>query len=95
MRAAIAESWVVYSMPVKGSREGMRGICEQAEWDAMELAKPGAKTLIQGNITNEGEAERLARGASGAAKTRAKARLTAWPCEVATVLTQAKGPMAG
>jgi hypothetical protein len=95
MRAAIAESWVVYSMPVKGSREGMRGICEQAEWDAMELAEPGAKTLIQSGITNEGEAERLARGASGAAKTRSKARLTAWPCEVATVLTQAKGPMAG
>jgi len=95
MRAAIAESWVVYSMPAKGSPEGMRAVCEQAEWDAMELAKPGARTLIRGNITNEGEAERLARGAWGAAKARSKARLTSFPWEVATALSGATGQMAG
>ena len=72
MRAAVAESWVVYRMPVKGVPAGVRGICEQAEWDAMELARPGVNTLIRGGLTNEGEAERLARGASGAAKPRNK-----------------------
>ena len=83
-------------MPVKGSPDGMRAVCEQGEWDAMELANPGAKTLIRGGIANEGEAERLARGASGAAKPRnSKARLTSFPWEAATVLTGAKGPMAG
>ena len=35
-----ATTWVVYQMPVKGTPEGVRGICEQWEWDAMELAKP-------------------------------------------------------
>jgi hypothetical protein len=96
MRAAIAESWVVYSMPMKGSAEGIRAVCVQSEWDAMEVAKPGAKTLVRAGIWNEGEAERLARGTSGAATTRSsKTRLTSWPGEVATALTQAKGPMAG
>ena len=96
MRAAIAESWVVYSMPAKGSPEGTRAVCEQAEWDAMELANPGAKTLIQGGLTNEGEAERLARGTSGAARPRGPKRaITSWPWEVATVLAGTKGPVAG
>jgi hypothetical protein len=31
----------------------------------MELAKPGQHQLIHAGITNEGEAERLARGTSG------------------------------
>ena len=95
MRAAVAESWVVYRMPVKGIPAGVRGICEQAEWDAMEPAKPGVNTLIRAGLTNEGEAERLARGASGAARTRSKARLTSFPWEAAPVLAGAKGPMAG
>jgi len=82
-------------MALRHCSAGVRAVCEQAEWDAMELANPGVNTLIQGGITNEGEAERLARGASGAAKTRSKARLTSWPWEVATVLAEAKGPMAG
>jgi hypothetical protein len=96
MRAANAESWVVYQMPVKGVPAGVRGICDQAEWDAMELARPGVNTLIQGGFTSEGEAERLARGASGAARPRSsKGRLTSWPGEVATALSGATGPMAG
>ena len=39
----------------------MNAVCEQCEWDAMELAQPGRHALIQAGITNEGEAERLAR----------------------------------
>ena len=96
MRAAVAESWVVYRMPVKGIPAGVRGICEQAEWAAMELSKPGVNTLIQGGLTNEGEAERLARGSSGAARARgAKRAITSWPWEVATVLAGTTGPANG
>ena len=40
-------------------------VCEQDDWDALELAQPGKHKLIRTGITNEGEAERLARGTSG------------------------------
>jgi len=74
----------------------MRAVCEQAEWDAIELANPGVNTLIQAGISNEGEAERLARGTSGAARPRGPKRaITSWPWEVATVLAGTKGPVAG
>jgi hypothetical protein len=54
-------SWVVYRMAIHGKPSGMSAVCEQEEWDAMERAKPGHHTLVQAGITNEGEAERLAR----------------------------------
>ena len=96
MRAAIAECWVVYRMPVRNCPDGMRAVCEQAEWDAMELANPGVNTLIQAGITNAGEAERLARGTSGAARPRgARRAITSWPWEVAADLAATKGPAAG
>ena len=57
--------WVVYQMSVRGHPDGMRAVCEQSEWDAMERAQPGQHKLIQAGIPNEGEAERLARGTSG------------------------------
>ncbi len=60
-----AESWVVYLMTVKKNAAGMNAVCEQAEWDAMELARPGLHTLVRSGIANEAEAERLARGTSG------------------------------
>src|SRR6478672_6670086 len=59
-------SWVVYQMTIHGKATGMNAVCEQREWDAMERAQPGRHTLVQAGITNEGEAERLARGAPGA-----------------------------
>jgi hypothetical protein len=49
---------------------GMKAVCEQTEWDAMEKAKPGQYHLIQGGIASESEAELLARGASGDSKPR-------------------------
>jgi len=55
-------SWVVYRMTLRNKTTGMGAVCEQAEWEAMELAKPGYHTLVRAGITNEGEAERLARG---------------------------------
>jgi hypothetical protein len=63
-----AAAWVVYLMPDAKHPEGRRAVCEQGEWDAMELAQPGHYTLVQAGIRNEGEAERLARGTSGDAK---------------------------
>ena len=56
-------SWVVYKMTVSKVPEGLNAVCEQSEWDAMEHAQPGHHKLIQEGITNEGEAERLARSA--------------------------------
>jgi len=54
-------SWVVYRMTIHGKPNGMNAVCEQSEWEAMERAQPGYHTLISAGITNEGEAERLAR----------------------------------
>jgi hypothetical protein len=56
-------SWVVYRMimRVKGETTGMGAVCDQDEWEAMERAQPGRHTLIWSGISNEGEAERLAR----------------------------------
>jgi hypothetical protein len=53
--------WVVYRMTIRGKPSGMNAVCQQSEWEAMERAQPGYHTLIRAGITNEGEAERLAR----------------------------------
>ena len=70
-----AVAWVVYKMPVHGRAELMCAVCEQHEWDAMELAQPGHYKLVRAGITNEAEAERLARGTSGDAKHHLPRRL--------------------
>lgn len=62
-------SWVVYRMTIHGKPSQMSAVCEQYEWEAMERAQPGHHTLIQAGITNEGEAERLARSGSVAGNT--------------------------
>ncbi len=64
------EAWVVYQMSVHGKPTGMNAVCEQEEWDEMERVQPGHHKLIQAGITNEAEAEKLARGTSGDAKSR-------------------------
>lgn len=58
-------SWVVYMVAGFKNAEGRSAVCEQSEWERMEQQKPGHYTLIRSGITNEGEAERLARGTSG------------------------------
>ena len=63
-------TWVIYRMTIYGKPSGRQAVCEQGEWEAMERARPGYHTLLLAGITNEGEAERLARstpvgGASG------------------------------
>ena len=63
--------WVVYQTTVRGKQgksTTMNMICEQGEWDAMELARPGHHKLVRAGIATEAEAERLARGTSGDAK---------------------------
>ena len=62
-------AWVVYVSSDRSSH-GRNVVCEQGEWDAMELSRPGYHALIRSGIANEGEAERLARGTSGDAKKR-------------------------
>jgi hypothetical protein len=68
------ESWVVYLMTLRNHPDGMRAICEQHEWERMELANPGYHRLIQGGIASEREAELLARGTSGDPPQRAAKR---------------------
>ena len=69
-----AVAWVVYKVTLNGIHSGMNAVCEQSEWDAMELARPGYHTLVQAGIRGENVAERLARGTSGDAKPRQPAR---------------------
>jgi hypothetical protein len=61
-------SWVVYQMTLHGQAAPRNAICEQTEWEAMERARPGYHTLVRSGITNEAEAEKLARGISGDAE---------------------------
>ena len=74
MRTTRATAWVVYQAAVKGMEQGPRAVCDQGEWDALEAAAPGVNRLIRGGITNEAEAERLARGTSGDAVPRGAAK---------------------
>lgn len=63
-------SFVVYRMTLPGKLTGTNAVCEQSEWEAMEEAQPGYHTLIKSGITNEGEAERLARGGDQSAPSK-------------------------
>jgi hypothetical protein len=61
-------------MSVQKQSEALRAVCAQAEWDAMERARPGYHTLIRSGIKTEREAELLARGTSGDPVPRGKRR---------------------
>jgi hypothetical protein len=64
-QTAMSNAWVVYRMTVSGKIPGVNAVCEQHEWDMMELSRPGYHTLIRAGIATEEEAEKLARGTSG------------------------------
>ena len=68
-------TWVVYQLLLDKKPEAMNVVCEQGEWDAMELARPGHYKLIRAGIATEAEAERQARGTSGDAKHQLPRRL--------------------
>jgi hypothetical protein len=46
-------------------------VCEQSEWDEMELQRPGYHKLLRAGIASETEAELIARGTSGDHRPRA------------------------
>ena len=80
MRRHKVEEWVVYRMLARGCPDGLRGVCPQDEWEALALARPGILTLIEEHMSNEAQAEQLARGRSGETPTPASrwaARLAA------------------
>jgi hypothetical protein len=77
-------AWVVYERHAAGKPK-MTAMCSQPEWDAMQLVQPNPYVLIQAGITNEGEAERLAR--TGAVVVKEK---VARPKPVAMVFDVAK-----
>ena len=64
-KARRPESWVIYRAVVQGVATGPNGVCEQDEWDAIELTRPGYHVLLYSGIKTEQEAERLARGTAG------------------------------
>jgi len=53
--------WVVYLKLLHRKQTLMTVVCEQGEWNAMELANPGQYTLVMSGIASESEAERIAR----------------------------------
>lgn len=58
-------AYVVYRMTLSKGAVGGNVVCEQREWDALELARPGFHTLVRSGIATEQEAEKLARGTAG------------------------------
>ncbi|MDB5387554.1 MAG: hypothetical protein JWM11_3200 [Planctomycetaceae bacterium] len=64
--------WVVYET-VTGPQAGMKSVCTAAEWKVIDGRDPNKNRIIRENISDENEAEKLARGTSGDLKARAKA----------------------
>jgi len=61
MRLVKRELWVVYLKTVHDSKPKVNAVCEQSEWDAMELDRPGHHTLVKAGIASESEADMIAR----------------------------------
>jgi hypothetical protein len=59
MQTAI--SWVVYLMSLT-NKDPVKAVCEQSEWEALELRRPGIHKLVQAGFASEGAAEKAARG---------------------------------
>lgn len=69
MRTKLNETWVVYLRAVKNT-DGIKAVCEQCEWEELEMRQPGQHQLIRSGIETEMEAELLARGDSGSSKVK-------------------------
>jgi hypothetical protein len=54
-------TWVVYQMTIHKRADRLTAVCEQSEWDALELGRPGYHVLVREGIPTEVEAELLAR----------------------------------
>jgi hypothetical protein len=80
-------AWVVYRMTIPKQSVTGNVVCEQSEWEAMELARPGYHVLLHSGIKTEQEAEKLARGTAGdsfRSRTGRKAEKTAPSVTAAT-----------
>jgi hypothetical protein len=60
MRHQNEELWVVY-MKTLHNKSALNAVCEQSEWNALEVTRPGYHTLIQAGIATESEADKIAR----------------------------------
>jgi hypothetical protein len=87
MRIAKTHAWVVYSIPVKNSTDRIRAVCDAQEWSVLDGGRPGYYSLIRAGIANEAEAERLARGSSGATVPRQGRAIRTWPGESVAPIT--------
>ena len=85
-RTDICVAWVVYRMTLPKQAIGGNVVCEQAEWDALELARPGFHTLLHTGIRTEQEAEKLARGTAGDDYGRRSGKKGVKPAKVVTPL---------
>jgi hypothetical protein len=70
--ATQASSWAVYRIAAQGKEPATNAMCDQGDWAEIERLSAGRCVLIRSHVTNEGEAERLARGTSGDAKPRVR-----------------------
>jgi hypothetical protein len=52
-------------MTIHNKPIGQKAVCTQAEWDVMQIQRPGYHKLLQSGITSEREAELIARGHVG------------------------------
>ena len=64
-------TWVVYEKLLHQESTGQNAVCNQAEWEEMERARPGRQNLIKIGIATESEAERYARSGPGLGITSA------------------------
>ena len=55
-------TWVVYRMTINKRADKMLAVCEQSEWDAMELNRPGYHQLVREGISSEFAADLIVRG---------------------------------
>ena len=69
MRREPIVTWVVYERQMPGKPK-MTVMCEQSDWDGLVLTQSNDCTLVRAGMTNEGEAEQLAR--SGAIPVKEK-----------------------
>lgn len=63
------EKWAVYET-LSGPTVGRRTVCSASEWKSIQTREPGRHKIIREAITDESEAEKLARGTSGDIKSR-------------------------
>jgi hypothetical protein len=72
-------------MTLHGNAIGGNVVCEQREWELLEVTRPGYHTLLHTGLKTEQEAEKLARGTAGDDYGRrgAKKKPTAAPAPVA------------